>query len=682
MSSTLFRAIASLLVTAAGITAASASPAKLDKSIVVLPEKAGIFVHERSRIGTPEVRDGVDADYEAPGKPGDVWIRVIVVPDGRTDDTASVAAQEQALTEQMRNTSAFVGLQALPATPITVDAPERGSLYANSRLGATRGWPVSIGSRQSFTYMDRDGQQTRQAGLVFHRHMAGIRLMVRVAAEDMGQAEFDALADEAARQIVPRLDIRNFGECPVMKLQANCARDEASATGAAPISGVQHALVYPLVYQPEGCRRDGAAPAGCSASATPRPPTIDALARDYLRLSLAMGAHDPAYVDAYYGPKELQDEATKAALSVDEIKKQALALQAALAAQPVPGDAMYALRLRFLQKQTVAMLGRIDVVQGKKLPFDEETARIYDVVAPHHDRAHFEAILRKIDALLPGPGTTAERVGAFREQFIIPRDKLEPVFKAAIAGCREQTLKHLQLPANESFDLEFVTNKPWGGYNWYKGNYHSLIQVNVELPIYIDRAIDIGCHEGYPGHHVYNMLLEQHLVNERKWLEYSVYPLFSPQSLVAEGSANYGVELAFPPAERRRFEREVLYPAAGIDPALVDRYEALTKLQGELSYANNEAARGYLDGTMTREQAIAWLVEVGLSRQDKAEQAIQFYTNLRSYVVNYNVGKDLVKGYVERQSKDAATDEERTQKRWQAFETLLSSPRLPGDLKP
>lgn len=418
-----------------------------------------------------------------------------------------------------------------------------------------------------------------------------------------------------------------------------------------------------------------------TASAAPPAPTVDALARDYLRLSLAMGTHDPAYVDAYYGPKELQEQAVKAGLSVDDIKAQANALQASLAAQPVPSDEVDALRLRFLQKQTTAMLGRIDVVQGKKLPFDEETARIFDVVAPHYDRAYFEAILKKIDALLPGPGTTAERVGAFREQFIIPRDKLEPVFKAAIAGCREQTLKHLKLPANESFDLEFVTDKPWGGYNWYKGNYHSLIQVNVELPIYIDRAIDIGCHEGYPGHHVYNMLLEQHLVNERKWLEYSVYPLFSPQSLIAEGSANYGIEMAFPAAERRRFEREVLYPAAGIDPALVDKYEALLALSGELSYASNEAARGYLDGTMTREQAIAWLVEVGLSRQDKAEQAIQFYTNLRSYVVNYNVGKDLVKEYVERESA-GTKDEDRERIRWQALEKLLSSPRLPGDLKP
>jgi hypothetical protein len=144
-------------------------------------------------------------------------------------------------------------------------------------------------------------------------------------------------------------------------------------------------------------------------------------------------------------------------------------------------------------------------VQGNKLPFDEESARIYDVVTPHYDRARSEGIHKQIDALLPGPGTTAERMQAFREQLVIPRDKLEAVFKAAIAGCREQTAKHIKLPEGESFDLEFVTHKPWGGYNWYKGGYHSLIQINVELPIYIDRALDIGCHEGYPGHHVYNI---------------------------------------------------------------------------------------------------------------------------------------------------------------------------------
>ena len=105
---------------------------------------------------------------------------------------------------------------------------------------------------------------------------------------------------------------------------------------------------------------------------------------------------------------------------------------------------------------------------------------------------------------------------------------------------------HLALPPGESFTVEYVTGKSWSGYNWYQGDYRSLIQVNTDLPINIDRAIDLACHEGYPGHHVYNVLLEQHLVRERGWIEYSVYPLFSPQSLIAEGTANYGIEVAFP----------------------------------------------------------------------------------------------------------------------------------------
>jgi len=85
------------------------------------------------------------------------------------------------------------------------------------------------------------------------------------------------------------------------------------------------------------------------------------------------------------------------------------------------------------------------------------------------------------------------------------------------------------------------------------------------LPSYIDSAVDLGCHEGYPGHHTYNALLEQNLVRNKGWTEFSLYPLFSPQSLLAEGSANYGIELAFPGDERIEFEREHLFPLAGLD---------------------------------------------------------------------------------------------------------------------
>ena len=42
-------------------------------------------------------------------------------------------------------------------------------------------------------------------------------------------------------------------------------------------------------------------------------------------------------------------------------------------------------------------------------------------------------------------------------------------------------------------------------------------------------------------------------VRDRGWVEISMYPLFSPQSLIAEGSANFGIDMALPPAERVAF---------------------------------------------------------------------------------------------------------------------------------
>ena len=227
------------------------------------------------------------------------------------------------------------------------------------------------------------------------------------------------------------------------------------------------------------------------------------------------------------------------------------------------------------------------------------------------------------------------------------------------------------------FTVEYVTDKSWSGYNWYQGNYRSLIQVNTDLPIYIDRAVDLACHEGYPGHHVYNALLEKTLVRDRGWVEMTVYPLFSPQSLIAEGSANYGIEVAFPGEERVGFERDVLFPAAGLDPARAAEYYAVQDIVDRLSYAGNEAARRYLNGQIDRAAASAWLTRFALMSPPRADQRTRFMDDYRSYVINYNLGKDLVKQYVEAHGGGAA----QPAKRWDIFGELLRSPRLPSGLK-
>ena len=200
------------------------------------------------------------------------------------------------------------------------------------------------------------------------------------------------------------------------------------------------------------------------------------------------------------------------------------------------------------------------MLNGVLLPFDEETKALYDASAPTHNDEFFQSAIAELDKILPGKGDVAKRLNDFKMKFVIPTDKLDDVFNAAIKECRTKTLEHIKLPEQESFKVEYVKDKPWGAYNWYKGNFYSVIEVNTDLPIFIDRAVDLAAHEGYPGHHVYNVLLESNLAKKRNWPEFKVYALFSPQSLIAEGTANYGIPMAFPGEERIKFEKEVLFP--------------------------------------------------------------------------------------------------------------------------
>jgi hypothetical protein len=466
-------------------------------------------------------------------------------------------------------------------------------------------------------------------------------------------------------------------------------------------------------------------PAGRGAE-DPKP--MNSIAESYVKLVLAVGQHDANYVDAFYGPAEWKQAAEAAGKRpLPDLLAAARALLAALAAVPVQepaasaaataatattpagaepsapaaaraatpttvagstgsaagpaagdsADQLPRLRHRYLERQLSALAAHVEALGGRRRTFDEESQALYDAVAPVHDAAHFQAILDRIDRVVPGEGPLAARIEAYRRRFVIPPDRVDAVFAAAIAECRRRTAAHVALPPGESFEVAYVKDKPWSGYNWYQGGFHSLIQVNTDLPIYIDRALDLAGHEGYPGHHVYNALLEQHLVRERGWVELTVYPLFSPQSLIAEGTANFGVEVVFPGPERVIFERQVLYPKAGLDPSGAADYDRLQELLRELSYASNEAARGYLDGKLTRDAAQAWLVRYSLMSPERAAQRLRFVDAYRSYVINYNFGQDLVRRYIEARGGTADHPEQR----WREFTRLISSPRLPSDLR-
>lgn len=413
--------------------------------------------------------------------------------------------------------------------------------------------------------------------------------------------------------------------------------------------------------------------AGCM-TVQERADSLDSIARDYVGLSLEIGTHEEGYVDAYYGPAEWKQAAEANPRTVPTLAAAAADLQARLRATSRPGDPLVQRRRAFLDAQLTAARTRLRMIAGERLSFAEETQGLFGVTPDIRPLAHYDSVLARIDRLVPGTAPLPQRVEAFQGRFVIPPDRLDAVMRAAIAECRRRTVQHIPLPEDEAFTLEFVRDKSWSGYNWYQGNYRSLIQINTDLPVRLNRAVDLGCHEGYPGHHAYNALLERDLARGRGWVEYMVYPLYSPQSFIAEGSANYGIDLAFTPDERLAFERSTLYPLAGLQPGDASRYLDLQLALEELAGARFTIARDYLEGRIDRARAIELTQRYQLVGARRAEQSVAFVDQYRTYVINYGLGKDMVRDHIEAAGPDREA-------RWAAMRSILSQPTLPSDLR-
>ncbi len=399
---------------------------------------------------------------------------------------------------------------------------------------------------------------------------------------------------------------------------------------------------------------------------------LDEEAERYVKLALELGQYDSDYVDAYLGPSEWA-EAAKKNLRSKEVLASAIAKLHSDLKGKSPTVSDLAIRHKALLRKVRAMNTRMRMVSGEKFSFSEEARLIYDVSLPTYDFSDFDRALEEIADLMPGEGDLAERVDAFRNSLAIPEENRNAVIDLAIEECKQRASKFIHLPSSEHFTLEYVNDNSWSGYNWYQGDNESLMQINVDFPVKIDRAIALGCHEGYPGHHVWNVLVENRLLKENAWIEFSIFPLFSPEALIAEGSANYGVHLAYPDDQKIEFERDVLFPLAGLDPEKAVMLDKLTKLTDRLSHAITATAQLYLDGKIPQEEAIEQRRKYALTSRARAEQSVRFIEQYRSYVLNYNLGQDIVKEYIEKQGDNHDS-------RWEAFERMLTELSSASDM--
>ena len=258
-------------------------------------------------------------------------------------------------------------------------------------------------------------------------------------------------------------------------------------------------------------------------------------------------------------------------------------------------------------------------------------------------------------------------------KYNLSEEKLDTCFKVAFEAARKITQERFDLPKEESFTFEYMSDWWLGraGYLGYQGRYQSLVKTNLDHKMDICGVINFACHEGYPGHHVHSVMLKKNLYTSKGWIEISLIdcPTSSPMNLITEGIAVYAIDMAFPGESYDKFAKEVMMPLAGLDTTGADAYCLYHRLRRwKLHFALSEAARGVVDGTMTEDEVTHWVNDFALRGS-----ALQMVKDDRTYIALYPCGGDLVKNHIEAQS---SSDDER----WEAFGKLLSNLVVPKDL--
>jgi hypothetical protein len=404
------------------------------------------------------------------------------------------------------------------------------------------------------------------------------------------------------------------------------------------------------------CQRSG------TATAAPGDPV-----HKYLGLALQLGERDPDSLDFYFGSDPELDKLRANPGPLGSLHADGLALSAQVRNTPA-GPSFDARRKAALLAQIDALVLRTEELRGVNRPFDEESRILFGVVAPPDSDAAARAKVRaQLARLLGNDKDPAAAYSRYDAQFVVRPERVPTVMAAALQQCRALTLQHMPLPQGEHVDVKYVYLKPWSAFSHYMGDAHSVIEVNMDYPLTVDRIVNLACHEGYPGHHVFNTMRDLALVRGEHLDEFRVQLTFSPQSYVSEAAASYAPSLVLSDAERLHLERDLLFPIAGLKNLDAARYLEVQRLIDSLHTAQPSIAREYLDGRLEFARAAAALERETMMQH--GETILLYLNEYRSYMLSYTLGADTVKALVE---ADHPTDAER----WRRYRNLMTNPVL------
>ena len=395
---------------------------------------------------------------------------------------------------------------------------------------------------------------------------------------------------------------------------------------------------------------------------------LDPISTSYCSLAFKIERLFPGFVDAYYGPPGVKAMAEFG----DAPEAAALVEQARTLASAVADSDLEPSRKRFLGAQVAAMVTTCRVLAGESLPYRDEVRGCLDVDAPRVPDAELDAALVELDGLLPGDGSLGERMTAHRDRSTVDIPTARRMIDLLMAETRRRTEAIVDLPDRDEVVVEFVSDKPWSGYNWYLGGARSRVEVNTDLPIHATRLPDLIAHEAYPGHHTEHALKDLGLFRGKGLGEHAIHLINTPECVISEGIATLAAEMIFPGDEAIRWQAEVLLPEAGIDidPELQARIDRASRPLRAV--AGNAALLLHEEGRPERE-VLDYLMHYEPASEERARKRLSFLASplWRPYIFTYSVGYDLLGAWV-----DAGGPGERHAR----FRRLLTQQVTPSEL--
>ncbi len=339
----------------------------------------------------------------------------------------------------------------------------------------------------------------------------------------------------------------------------------------------------------------------------------------YLLLGLRLGRHVDGYVDAYYGPPELKEQAdAEEPVASSELVAEAVALREELTGIADPQ------RRRWLEAQLLGAETAARRLAGEPVAYVDEVERCFGVRPQPVAESRFEEALDRIDAVLPGEGELFDRYQAWLDTQVVPAELLGPAIDALKAELRERTRALVDLPEGEEVVSELVSNEPWAGFNYYLGGLKSRSVLNTDLPTRSYVLSEIVAHEMYPGHHTEHAVKEELLVRGDGRTEETLLLVPTPQSLISEGIATNAMQIVID-GDADDWAASVLLPLGiGYD---ADRARVLREAFTTLGFVSANTALQIHDEGRPLDEVRAYFKRWALANDDRVEKHLQFVTD-------------------------------------------------------